>query len=380
MQIFKRKQTQGGAGVSELAASPVPKKLEKRIISWKYGAYGWTSPVNLMITACWVKWLFPSQDVCKIWAKDAGNNPIKGSYSIRSCDERITVPLVSRLGIYHNFCSNNSGMQGTRAIEKTRVATRLSRDTKLDQRVLFDLNLFVNIMNDINELDSDTAKSAFQYFLEIGLAIAEKRNQKLLKVRGYRPKATGDTTAVLHSALTDIKDPQFIKIVGAVCLKRLAQHSFLLREARILGIEGTKTGADARTRQPGDLWLEIKGKPVLGCEVKDSSKQFGFEILSAVEDRYTNNGTLRWYILLSASDRAVHERILFDPAWSERIAQIGRIGLRLLIYTFREFLALLSLLAPIDGKYIVEINECLSSSPDLKKDTIELWQDRISKL
>ena len=358
----------------------IPKSLRARIDSWQFGHYGWTSPVNLMITACWIKWLYPSQDICKIWAKDAQNKPIPGSYSIRSFDERITVPLVSKLGVYYNFCSNNSGMQGTRAIEKTRVATRLNRNTKLDQRVLFDLSLFVNIMNDINDLRPNLAFRAFQYFIEIGCRKAGERKLKLEELKSQAYSKEGDIARAILTSLQEIKDPQFVKIIGVTLTSKLACYSNLFKGGQLFGAEGTKTGANARSKEPGDIWLEIKGEPILAVEVKDASKQFGFEILSAVEDRYNNNRHLAFYILLTAAESAVPEKVLSDKAWQTNIERLRRLGLKIHLTTFRNLLVLLSILGPIDASYIEAVNAYLSTSPDLKLNTLTQWKGIIAGL
>ena len=355
------------------AGPRLPAALRKRIEAWRFGQYGWTSPVNLMITACWTKWLIPKQDVCKIWAKSAGNEAIPGSYSIRTWDERITVPLVSKLGIYHQFCSNNSGMQGTRAIEKTRSAARLERNTRLEQRVLFDLSLFAEIMNDINDLSPQHARLAFQHFIQIGAKIADERKKGLLALREKKGKYGKNCEPLILRALEEIRDPQFVKIVAAACLQVLAKFSVVLAGAELKGVEGKKTGANARSNEPGDLWLELNKAPVLACEVKDSTKTFGHEILSAVEDRYAKNPSLEKYVMVTAADVAVEEGVLASEEWRAKIAELKDLGLSVQALTFQQLFGFLAIFAPIDATYIYLVNDYLAKSPDLKPDTVKQW-------
>ena len=124
----------------------IPEKLLARLQGWEYGKYGHTSTVNLMITASWYKWLFPEQDVCKIWSRDHKKKVIEGGYGIRSVDEKYTVPLVNKTRIAEGFCSPNSGMQGSRAIEKMRGSLRIGRNTPIEQAVSFDMNLYFSIL------------------------------------------------------------------------------------------------------------------------------------------------------------------------------------------------------------------------------------------
>jgi len=74
----------------------IPAQLLKNIKSWKWGSYGWVSPASLIFTAAWRKAFYPEEDCCKIWARDEQNNPIPGSYSIRSEDENVSIPLLAK--------------------------------------------------------------------------------------------------------------------------------------------------------------------------------------------------------------------------------------------------------------------------------------------
>ena len=144
----------------------IPETLVSRINTWQFGSYGWTSPVNIMLTCAWYKWLNPLQDTCKIWAQDHQKNKIEGGFALRTLDEKYTVRIIAKLRIAKNFCSSNSGMQGTRAIEKMRGIGRIDRDTPLEQSVKFDMKLFQEILNDINECSSEEAKNVFKLLLK----------------------------------------------------------------------------------------------------------------------------------------------------------------------------------------------------------------------
>ena len=132
----------------ESVGSDLPTILKRNIDAWNFGGYGWTSPVNLLMTAAWVKHVDAPQDVCLIWARNT-EGPIPGGFSIRSMDEKFTVPLVNKYTIFNQFCSNNSGMQGSRALEKSKLreaGTRIERDSELGQRVSFDIVLFQTLI------------------------------------------------------------------------------------------------------------------------------------------------------------------------------------------------------------------------------------------
>jgi len=359
-------------------ANKVPPALRKRMQSWKYGNYGWTSPVNLMITAAWVKWLMPQQDVCKIWARDSSNRPITGSYSIRSFDEKVTVPLVSKLDIYSSFCSRNSGMQGTRAIEKTRVATRLNRGTQLEQRVKFDLELFVQTMNDIDSLNPNQAKAAFQYYMELGFGINKARLRQLDDLLAHSGGDQSDEVGIVLRAAVEIADPQFVKAVVAAALHFLGENTPSLKRSTVCGIDGHMTGADARSGDPGDLWLEIDGNPIVGCEVKDRTKTFGFEILRAAEERVANNSSITTYFFVTASTIAVSEGILKEPQWANQLESIRVRGLNVIPITLRDFVVFISFLNSLSGRFTKKLTELLTVSPGLKPGTVSKWKSYLS--
>lgn len=145
----------------------VPPLISRNLSKWKWGSYGWVSPASLIVTAAWHKYLYPSVDCCRIWASDENGKPIPGGYSIRSADENVTIPMFAKHDLCKGFCSPNSGMQGSRAIEKMRGSKRLNRDFAQTQRTVFDLKLFASILNDINELTSDQAKEVLRYLISL---------------------------------------------------------------------------------------------------------------------------------------------------------------------------------------------------------------------
>jgi hypothetical protein len=356
----------------------LPPKLRAAIDAWSYGKYGWTSPVNLMITAAWTKWIYPSQDVCKIWARDASNTPINGSYSIRSYDETITVTVVSKYDIYPNFCSRNSGMQGTRAIEKTRGATRLQSGVKIEQRVTFDLNLFVETMNLINSLKASEAKLAFQYYIELGSKIQIKRHADLKKLEAAALKASNDRLAPILRACSEIADPQFAKAVAATALELWAKHAPNIVDGKIRGTDGMMTGADARSREPGDLWVTVDEKPVIGCEVKDKSKTFGFEILRAVEERKAHNPSMHTYFLLGAGEVPVPEATCGDPEWGRQIESLRIRGLAVIPITIRDLFLLAQAFSGPLKQAVILLSKNLERTPGLKNTTVKQWTRIIS--
>ena len=331
-----------------------------------------------MITAAWTKWLDPSQDVCKIWARDAKNRPIIGSYSIRSYDEKITVNVVSKYDIYPNFCSRNSGMQGTRAIEKTRGASSLTRGLKIDQRVKFSLDLFVETMNLINSLSAQQAKAAFQYYIEKGFKIQQKRHAAREKLTAAARSSTKDPIGLMLRACDEIADPQFVKAAVATALQIWSKIAPALEGGILCGVDGMMTGADARSGEPGDLWIERAKSVELGCEVKDKTKTFGFEILRAVEERKELNPSMHTYFLVSAGNVVVPHTVCCDSVWGRQIENLRVRGLAVVPITLRDLLVLAESSVKTNSSIIKMMSENLIGSPGLKNDTLDSWTALIS--
>lgn len=357
-----------------------PKALQDRIDAWKFGQYGWTSPVNLMITAAWYKWLHPQQDVCKIWSNHDGM-AIPGGFSIRSADESFTVKLICKHQLDRDFCSPNSGMQGTRALEKSRSLKRIDRGVPITQRVIFDINLFQNIMNDINSLDPEQAKACFCYFLEIGFKI----KAKLAAAEDSIPKAPTLQSLVVKNVVLEtvanFKDPQFVKVVVAAVLSAMINNYPALNGALLFGVDGAKTAADARSLTPGDLWIDNgTGTIIAGCEVKDSTKTFGFEIITAIENRIKNHLNIKNYLLVTAADQSVTIDVLRDPKWEECLSRLERKGVVISPYTINELLNFLLFTSELDNSLLDQITEFMKIAPDLKLGTIENWSKVLAKL
>lgn len=356
--------------------SSLPQIIKTRIDSWKYGKYGWIAPVNLMMTAAWYKWINPAQDICLMWADDNDNRKIQGGFSIRSADESITVKLVAKYGLYKHFCSSNSGMQGSRALEKNQLRSmhkRIDRDSELGQRVSWDLQLFKHIMNDINEQPPEGAKLIFQYFLELAIRNKIKRQKELDAVPKIERTDKSKLKNIIFSSLNQIKDPQFVKVICSSLLNHLLSGCKKFTTFKLTGIRGFRTGADARARTPGDCWFTRGDDICVGCEVKDSTKQFDFEILSAVEDRWENNPAMEYYFLITAADEAVPETVRKDPYWQKKLASLSKRGLEVIPITVCVLFDWVELFTDIDEQFINDTSELLKRMKDLKDDTLEIW-------
>lgn len=359
------------SSIEQLESQIAAKRLSN-IKQWSFGSYGWTSPVNLFITAAWYKWLFPHQDVCKIWANDHSKKKITGGFAIRTNDEQFTVPLVTKTRIYGSFCSPNSGMQGSRAIEKMRGQGRIDRNTPIAQAVSFDMFLFQNILNDINDCSSEEAYYYLQYLLRLGI---DKKNAKLIEL-GKLSKTTFAKQITLHDILSfseNISDPQFIKVLAVAFLEPLI--SKMGGGYKTQGISGSKTAADTQSKAPGDFWfIDEKGNPIIAVEVKDKTKNIGFEIIGAIENRKSNNPSLSQYFAVTGAKIAVKESVINDKCWVENLTRIrDDLGLNIITLNLVDLCSLLTLAQVNAASVVKRINEVISQMDDLKKDTIEKW-------
>ena len=161
----------------------MPQALRSNLDKWHWGSYGWVSPASLIFTATWRKYFYPHQDCCKIWAKDETNHPIEGGYSIRSEDESITIPLLA-----------NSGMQGSRAIEKMRNLKRLNTNFDNAQRTI--------------------------------ILIAKNIRKKRLDANAALRQGTADTFSLLDF-LNKTADPELTKCVAAACFDSIYKNNGL---------------------------------------------------------------------------------------------------------------------------------------------------------
>ena len=349
----------------------LPQQLLARLQSWKFGEYGWISPVNLIMTAAWYKWILPSQDVCRIWARDHTSVALEGGFAIRSNDERYTVPLVTKKRLSSGFCSPNSGMQGSRAIEKMRGAGRIERDSLLNQSVSFDMRLFQNIMNDINECSADQAFDVFCWLLRKGLDIKAQRDSAMNDVATANVSNSYNLPLLLQFT-KELGDPQFVRIVAAFLAQPVISNVY--GDITLEGLDGAKTAADTQSKSPGDFWFVTVSGEIIGAEVKDRSKKIGFDVLSSIENRRMNNPRMTQYLAISASNSCVSEENLNDPDWrnfinssrSEKNLNINCISL--------DDLSGLSLLHKGSVSQLVkEISNQLSKMTDLKNHTVPSW-------
>lgn len=358
--------------------SSIPTQLLQRIKDWQFGKYGWMSPVNLIVTAAWYKWLNPKQDVCRIWS-DLNGSPIEGGFSIRTQDEKFTVPLVTKKNIFHNFCSPNSGMQGTRALEKIRNLKRISRTSTIDQRVTFDLQLFKDIMNDINECSTAQAKGVFMYLMRLAHNIQKTREAELIALSGAGSASTRNELSVVSEFLNTVSDPQFVKCVGLVILAKLMDGMFGKDKLALRGVDGHKTASDARALTPGDFWFEKDGVPFIGVEIKDITKSIGFDVLSAVRNRKKNNDSLEFYFLISAAAQPVKDHVREDKDWQKALTEIRESGLSITAIGLQDayFMARLVLNGDID--LVSKVSAMLPQISSLKQDTIVKWIEHLSE-
>lgn len=352
--------------------SAIPKHLAVRIKSWKFGNYGWTSPVNIMMTCAWYKWLNPNQDICKIWANDHLSQKIAGGFALRSMDEKYTIRVIAKSRIANDFCSPNSGMQGSRAIEKMRGMGRINRDEPVEQSVSFDMPLFQNILNDINECNSAQANNVFKLFLKYGLQIRAQREKTLSGLQSSISN-TLNSEDVLSFALS-VKDPQFFKALTIVVMREFIRTNKFYCELTLSGIDGAKTAADARAKSAGDFWFEDQNKkPIVAVEVKDPSKKIGFDIIAAIGNRKVNNPSIQNYFLVSAAREPVESRDLNDKDWNSNIANLRNGGLNVLIYSLYDLFSLACMSPNFMKNFANEINQVLGQVESLKPDTIKNW-------
>jgi len=371
----KLTQAYAAAEIEKLAEleGRLPIELINRISSWKFGSYGWTSPVNLMITAAWYKWLFPTQDVCKIWAQDHNKMPIPGGFAIRSNDEKYTVPLVTKARIANGFCSPNSGMQGSRAIEKMRSANRIQRNSSIDQRVSFDMALFQNILNDIDDLSSEQSFDFLKWLLRRGIQIRDQReqeNKSLINVNVEQYFKLSKVSEFTKNA----SDPQFVRVVVAHLSKILIKAIY--PQLNLEGMEGAKTAADSQSKSPGDFWFANHDNSlIIAFEVKDSSKTIGFDILQAIENRKRNNPEIMHYFAISAADQAVSTEVLKDPFWSKNLSRLrDNINVNVVYLSINELFGLYQFCGGQTSDLISNISYSLAVTKDLKIDTISRWK------
>lgn len=343
----------------------LPNQLLKDLAKWHWGSYGWVSPASLMFTAAWRKYYYPDVDCCKIWAADENNKPIPGGYSIRTEDESISIPLLAKYDLCEGFCSPNSGMQGSRAIEKMRTLKRLNKDFDNAQRTLFDLKLFASIMNQINDLNHNQLLDLIKFFICTSKAIQTKR---------YETNAalTAGTTAAFDvmKTLGDIPDPELTKCVVAACFKII----FDKHGISVSGVDDFKTAADARAGKPGDLTVEKDDTPLLAIEVKDKTQKIDWNNIERAKRIINAHPGLKGFVFVLESRDAATDSVINEMVKSAQLATTnGK------IISIMSLFALYQIALPIAGEEeIIKLtSEFMSIAPAVKPETKEIWLQKI---
>lgn len=343
-------------------AKKLPHKLLENINKWKWGQYGWLSPVSLFLTAAWHKYNNPESDCCKIWARDEASNPIPGSYSIRTEDETIIVPLLAKYDLCRNFCSPNSGMQGSRAIEKMRSYKRMNIDFDKSQRTVFDLKLFAIILNQINELTPASCLEFCRYFIVIAKNIKRQRNTDLKAL-----EASAEYRKSVLSFLSETHDPELTKCVAAACLSIIySKNSFSIH-----GVGDAKTAADARAKKPGDLCIIHEEAPIIAVEVKDKTQEIDWNNIERACRIIGKFSSLKMFLFVLEKRTALATPTLNDILSSTKLAtdfQADKIAFISLhdLYKFAVSIVPEAEIANLTSHYIAQ-------APAIKSSTIESW-------
>ena len=343
----------------------LPKRLLAYLSKWKWGSYGWVSPASLMYTAAWRKYYYPEIDCCKIWASDENNKAIPGGYSIRSEDESISIPLLAKHDLCEGFCSPNSGMQGSRAIEKMRTLKRLDKDFDTAQRTLFDLKLFATIMNEINDLDQDQLLELLKYFICTAKAIKAKRD-------ATNEALNSGTTASFSilDALAEIHDPELTKCVVAACLQAIFSGYGLT----VSGVDDSKTAADARAQKPGDLTVEKDGQSLMAVEVKDKTQRIEWNNIERAKRIINAHPELQCFIFVLENRDSATSAIINEMVKSQQLATAdGK------LISIMSLFALYQISKPIssDAELINMTSAFISKAPSIKPETKQLWLEKI---
>lgn len=248
--------------------------------------------MSLIITACWIRHLYPDLDCCKIWARDENNKPIPGSYSIRSEDEGVTIPIMAKHDLCEGFCSDNSGMQGSRAIEKMRGEKRINVNFSSTQRTIFDLELFAKILNKLHEGSPEDALNCLKYIISIALEKQANRattNSQLLTEKiGY----------TVSKKLLEASDPEIVKCVAGACIS-LLYNPFNIT---VTGIESHKTASDSRSGKSGDLQCMTRdGREIFAFEVKAKSIELDWQNINRARRSLSSSGDLDVFFFIHES-------------------------------------------------------------------------------
>ena len=347
-------------------ASKLPVKILTDLKKWKWGSYGWVSPASLMFTAAWHKYYYPAIDCCKIWAADENGNAIPGGYSIRSEDEGVSIPLLAKYDLCEGFCSPNSGMQGSRAIEKMRTLKRLNTDFDTAQRTLFDLKLFASILNQTNDLNSAQLLELIKWFICTAKQIRTKRIAENAALQ-TRTEVSFD----LLRFLNDIPDPEFTKCVTAACLAFLYDKNGFA----VTGIEDFKTAADARAKKPGDLTLEKDGKFKIAVEVKDKTQHIDWNNIERAKRIINLHSSLSSFIFVLESRDAATSSLINEMVQSAQLSTPdGKIISILSLHSLYQ----LAIVNTTETEIINLTAKYLATAPAVKPETKAAWLKAIS--
>ncbi len=345
----------------------IPTELLSNLKKWKWGSYGWVSPASLMFTATWRKYYYPSVDCCMIWAEDETKQPIPGGYSIRTEDETISIPLLAKYDLCEGFCSPNSGMQGSRAIEKMRSLKRLNVDFDSAQRTYFDLKLFASILNQINNLEKAQLMELIKYFIVVAKGIRQKRleDNALLK-------ENSSTDLDVLSILKGVPDPEFTKCVAAACLDLIYSPHGLILE----GVKDHKTAADARAQKPGDLTLTKDNLPIMAVEVKDKSQCIDWNNIERAKRIINLNNTLTSFIFILENRQLATTPIINEIVSSQQLTtEDGKV---ISVVSLHEIYYLARAIAS-EAEIVNKTGCYLSEAPAVKPETKAIWIAEVCK-
>lgn len=350
---------------TEYNSKEIPPVLLTALKKWRWGSYGWVAPASLLFTAAWRKYYYPDIDCCKIWALDENRNPIPGGYSIRNEDETISIPLLAKYELCEGFCSPNSGMQGSRAIEKMRSFKRLNRDFDAAQRTYFDLKLFSEILNQINELSKEQLIEVIKYFICTAKAIKKVRIATNAGI-----VASTEASFDLISFLTDIHDPEFTKCVVAACFEVLYRRNGIV----VSGVDDYKTAADARAGKPGDITLELNSQPMAAIEVKDKTQQIDWNNIERAKRIIKKHETLKSFIFVLESRNAATNARINEMMCSEQLSsEDGRIISVMSLHLLFQLAVVVA-----DEKEIISLTgNNLTLAPAVKPETKAAWLNKV---
>jgi len=336
----------------------IPSELINRLNAWQWGVTNWKSPASLILAACLWKRANPNGDCCRIWAVDSNRRRIPGGYSIRTVDEKQVIPVLSEFDLCRDFCSSNSGMQGCRALEKSRSAVRVDRRPKLNQSSRWDQSLFGDILNDVNEASPSAIVEVIKLIVSIARKQREKRLASLDQIDSY------DDSIELVEFAAGIADPAFVTCLVAACLRAIGTPLGLT----LVGADDHLTAADERASKPGDLVYLRDDSPLLSIEVKDKTKTIDWQNYRRAKEILANfPSILSFYFVLenpaALADETVNlmrEKAAETP---HETKSIEFLSLRQ-IYNFAR-------IASSERVIWDELRDVLRSAPSVKRSTLD---------